>query len=226
MFPFIKKIRIAFNCIYFRYVQGQNINIFGFRDPTSALLMPSHIANPRNIYMYEKTRIQSHAKIITHTGKFIMKKYSGAAPGLTVITGNHTPTVGIPHFLLALSRVNDQEKDVIVEEDVWLGANVTLLPGITIGRGGVVGACSVVTKTVPPYAVIAGNPAKIIASKFTLDEIIEHESLIYPVEERFDREFLIKLFKIHFSGYRSIGKQMTPQTRKQYTDFLKQTTDF
>lgn len=66
-----------------------------------------------------------------------MKKYSGAAPGLTVITGNHIPTVGIPHFMLPILRINESEKDVIVEEDVWLGANVTLLSGVTVGRGAV-----------------------------------------------------------------------------------------
>lgn len=65
-----------------------------------------------------------------------------------------------------------------------LGANVTLLPGVTIGRGAQIGACSVVTKDIPPYAIAAGNPAKVIKFTFTPDEIIEHEKSLYSEDER------------------------------------------
>ncbi|SPJ74565.1 related to maltose O-acetyltransferase [Fusarium torulosum] len=51
---------------------------------------------------------------------------------------------------------------ITVGEDCWLAGNVTILPGITIGEGSTVGAGSVVTKDVPPYHVVAGNPAKIL----------------------------------------------------------------
>ena len=49
-----------------------------------------------------------------------------------------------------------------VKDFVWFGANVTLVPGVTIGEGVVVGSGSVVTKNIPDYAVIGGNPAKVI----------------------------------------------------------------
>ncbi|MBA2869073.1 DapH/DapD/GlmU-related protein [Methanococcus maripaludis] len=49
-----------------------------------------------------------------------------------------------------------------VEDDVWIGTNVTVLPGITIGKGSIIGAGSVVTKDIEPYSVAVGNPAKII----------------------------------------------------------------
>lgn len=48
----------------------------------------------------------------------------------------------------------------------YFGSNVTILSGITIGDGAVVEACSVVTKNVPPYAIVAGNPAKLIRYRF------------------------------------------------------------
>ncbi|MGC8751800.1 DapH/DapD/GlmU-related protein, partial [Hydrotalea sp.] len=49
-----------------------------------------------------------------------------------------------------------------IADKAWIGFNVIILKGVTIGEGAIVGAGSVVTKDVPPYAVVAGNPAKII----------------------------------------------------------------
>lgn len=51
---------------------------------------------------------------------------------------------------------------VVVEENVWIGEMVSIMPGVTIGRGAIVGANAVVTKDVPPYSLVAGNPAKVI----------------------------------------------------------------
>jgi maltose O-acetyltransferase len=57
------------------------------------------------------------------------------------------------------------DRAVVIEDDVWIGANVTVLPGRTIGRGSIVGAGSVVTRDVPPYSVVGGNPARVVASR-------------------------------------------------------------
>ena len=53
----------------------------------------------------------------------------------------------------------DEDRRITVGEDVWIGANVTIVPGVTIGRGSVVAAGSVVARDVPPFTVVAGNPA-------------------------------------------------------------------
>lgn len=53
-------------------------------------------------------------------------------------------------------------KSVCIGENVWIGAHVLVLPGVSIGEGAVIAAGSVVTKDVPPYAVVGGNPAKIV----------------------------------------------------------------
>ncbi len=51
---------------------------------------------------------------------------------------------------------------ITIEDDVWIAANVTILKGVTIGKGAVIGAGAVVVKDVPPYAIVVGNPAKVI----------------------------------------------------------------
>ena len=61
--------------------------------------------------------------------------------------------------------------DTVVGNDVWIGQNVTILPGVHIGDGAVIGANSVVSKDVPPYHIVGGNPIKIIRKRFD-DDII------------------------------------------------------
>ena len=51
---------------------------------------------------------------------------------------------------------------ITVEDDVWIGANSVILPGVHINKGAIIGAGSVVTKDIPPYAIAVGNPAKVI----------------------------------------------------------------
>ncbi|MCR5205013.1 MAG: acyltransferase [Lachnospiraceae bacterium] len=53
-------------------------------------------------------------------------------------------------------------KDIVIEDDVWIGFGASILKGVTIGRGAIVGAKSVVTHDVEPFTVVAGNPAKIV----------------------------------------------------------------
>lgn len=167
--------------------------------------MPIICTRPQNVILEDYTRINPGAKFITYTGKIIMKKYSEIAYGCTIVTGNHTPMVGIPQYKLGHSHINDKEEDVTIEEDCWIGANVTILKGVTIGRGCVIGAGALVNKSLPPYAVAVGVPAHIIASKFSIEQILEHEKKLYHVEERMKEENLKILFEEYYNGKKSIG---------------------
>ena len=61
--------------------------------------------------------------------------------------------------------------DVTIGNDVYVGYHVTILSGVTIGDGAAIGACSVVTRNIPPYAIVAGNPAQIIRYRFDEETI-------------------------------------------------------
>ncbi len=74
------------------------------------------------------------------------------------------------HFLVifagAPSSVLDDvvSKPILIEDDGWIGFGATILKGVTIGRGAIVSACSVVTRDVAPYTIVAGNPARPIGT--------------------------------------------------------------
>ena len=56
-------------------------------------------------------------------------------------------------------------KPITIQDNVWIGAKATILPGVTIGEGAVVGACAVVAKDVPPWSVVVGNPARVVGKR-------------------------------------------------------------
>lgn len=56
-------------------------------------------------------------------------------------------------------------REVVIEDDVWIGARAILLPGVRVGQGSVVAAAAVVTKSVPPFSVVAGNPARVVKTR-------------------------------------------------------------
>lgn len=154
------------------------------------------ITKPNNVYLYGNNGLK-RAVILSNSAKFIMKKNSEASYGLHVSTGNHERRIGIPYRFISQKMKQSVGKDVVVEEDVWMGFNVTLISGVTIGRGSTIAAGAVVTKDTPPYSVNGGVPAKFIKFYWTINEIIEHEEKVYPQEERISREQLERIFSIY-----------------------------
>lgn len=90
---------------------------------------------------------------------------------LELIGKTESPNDEFPKQENTISR-NVNENQILIGHDVWIGRGVCILDGVRIGNGAVVGANSVVAKNVPPYAVVAGNPAKIIKYRFN-EKIIQ-----------------------------------------------------
>lgn len=79
-------------------------------------------------------------------------------PNVVLISGNHS----FDNSNLPIRLQGEQRAKIRIENDVWLSANVCVMPGITIGKGAVIGAGAVVTKDVPPYTIAVGIPAKVV----------------------------------------------------------------
>lgn len=178
--------------------------LYGGFTSTSNIRRNVKIYKRKNLYMSEHTNIDGGAVIMNTRANFIMKKYSGAAFGLTVITGGHLSVPGM-WFKDVTDSIKDEidvghieDQDIIVEEDVWIGARVTLLKGAHIGRGAVIGSGSVVRCKIPPYSLVVGNPAKVVGFKFTPDEIMEHEKKLYDVENRLSYDLVENNYKRYF----------------------------
>lgn len=168
---------------------------YGYIDKTSKVYLPGK-GNRQNVFLYKNTIIHEYHKFISHNGKFIMKENSIAASGLTVITNNHS-IYNVGDYPGGQGWSDLSPDNVIIEEDVWIGANVTLCPGTHINRGAVVAAGSVCTKSneAPPYSIVGGNPAKFIKFKFTLEEQIEHEKIRFSEDKRIDIDILTVNYK-------------------------------
>ena len=95
------------------------------------------------------------------SGKITIGNNVMLAPRVSIYAENHV----FDHPEILIRDQGVEKKEVIIEDDCWIAANSILLAGVTIGKGSVVAAGSVVTDNVPPYSVVAGVPAKWIKSR-------------------------------------------------------------
>ncbi len=178
---------------------------------------------PKRIFIHKFTLIMPKCILMASGGNIIVGKYCSISLNFTVVTSNHKPTVGIPVNFNNSLHINDEIKgDVIIEDDVWIGIGVTLLAGAKIGRGAIVGANSMINKEIPPYAVVVGSPAKIIAVKFSKQQILEHETAIYPESERLTSDYLDILFNKYYEGAKNYGvDNISKNDKLRLADYYK-----
>ncbi len=168
---------------------------FGYM-ANNVILTPPIYGNAENIYIYDNTSIAAYAHLSTPNAMIIFMGNTAVAEHLTIHTGNHARIPG-----MFVTDINDDNKpigydhDVIIEKDVWIGANVTILEGVHVGRGATIAAGAVVNKDVPPYSIVGGVPGKVIKFYWSTETILEHEAKLYPENERYSREYIENVIK-------------------------------
>ena len=176
----------------FRLIKAVNLE-FKYKNKN---LKISTLSNARQCFFGEKNTIYPHVSLNevslgdltyiaagTEISKTKIGKFCSIGPGCKIGLGKHPSNTFVsthPVFFSTLnqSQISFADKDyfeefenIVIGNDVWLGANVIVVDGVTISDGSIVAAGSVVTKDIPPYAIVGGVPAKIIKYRFEEDEI-------------------------------------------------------
>lgn len=138
------------------------------------------IKGNENIYIGNNSSIGRGSVLWTTRANITIGNKVFTGPNVTIITGNHRTNL-VGKYMI---DVKDEEKeecddaDVIIRDDVWIGANVTILKGVTIEEGCVIAAGAVVTNSTQPYGVYGGVPATRLKDRFTKEELSYHIELL------------------------------------------------
>ncbi len=115
-----------------------------------------YFGDGRNVEVGDRSQLGDRARIdddVTFGSDVVM------GPDVVIMTNTHAfEDVDVPIRV----QGNGGSRQVVIGNDVWIGTRVVILPGVTVGDGAVIGAGSIVTKDVPPAAIVAGNPARVI----------------------------------------------------------------
>ena len=130
--------------------------------PRVVLCQPYTITHIENLILGENIYIGPEAWVVLR-GECGIGNGTIFGPRCKIHTSNHN----YEGEMLPYDHIYNV-KGVTIGENVWIGADVAIMPGVTIGEGAVIAACSCVTKDVPPMAVVGGTPAKVI--KFRNEE--------------------------------------------------------
>lgn len=135
------------------------------------------VSGIENITVGNHCSISDQATFLCTRAPIVIGNHVMFGPRVTIVTGNHrTDLIG-----KYMDEVTDNDKrpeddiQVVIEDDVWIGSNVTILKGVTIHTGSVISAGSVVVNDVEPYSIVGGIPAREIKKRFCKEEIEEHK---------------------------------------------------
>lgn len=161
----------------------KSIKLYLFKKKWRKLNQHNNI-NPVNIFPMEKVSVgkYSYGPIIVRSWGSLNEKlkignFVSIASGVKFILGGNHSIDTITTYPFKVKFLEEKMEawskgSVIIKDDVWIGMDVIIMSGVTIEQGVIIAAGSVVTKDVPPYAIVGGNPAKIIKYRFS-EEIVQ-----------------------------------------------------
>ena len=130
-----------------------------------------------NVYCGTDVHIGKHNLFICALAPIKIGNHVMFGPNVTVITGDHRIDL-VGRYMTTVrneEKLPENDQPVVFEGDNWIGANVTILKGVSVGKGAIIASGAVVNQDVPPYAIVGGVPAKVIKYRFTEKQISEHQ---------------------------------------------------
>lgn len=152
----LRRIRTAFQCQLFESC-GKRIRIG-----------PHGSFTYRNIRLGDHVSIGPRANFLTTRAKIVIGDHVMTASDVTMITGGHRTDIKGKFMdeITEEEKNKDDDQDIIIEGDNWIGSRAIILKGVTVGKGAVIAAGAIVTKDVPPYSIVGGVPARVIRMRF------------------------------------------------------------
>ncbi|MBE0623846.1 MAG: acyltransferase [Burkholderiales bacterium] len=153
---------------------------------------PAGFYSYRNIYVGDDVFLGLRPRLQCALARIVIGNKVMFGPEVCILAGNHNVSL-VGRFMCDVTNAEKRPQDdlgVVIEDDVWVCARATILDGVTIGRGAIVAAGAVVSKSVPPYALVAGVPARVIAFRWDAETLLRHEAALYPEVERLTSEQL------------------------------------
>ena len=132
----------------------------------------------RNIEIGNDVSIGANAVFQSSFGKIVIGDHVMFGPGVHIHGGNHKINEVGKLIKHTTEKQPGDDGTVLIEEDCWIGANAIILSNVTIGKGSVIGAGAIVTKSIPPYSVYTGSPSMKLRNRFSDDELNEHIKLL------------------------------------------------
>lgn len=140
---------------------------------------PFLIKGIENIQKEENVSIGPGSTIYSTGAKIKIASHVIVEPNLMIITDDYKYVAGrYLDSVLAPEKEKGYDKDVVIESDVWIGANVIILKGVTVGRSSIIAAGSLVIKDVPPFTIVGGVPAKVLKDKFNMEDKKKHQKFL------------------------------------------------
>ena len=140
---------------------------------------PGIIKGAENIFLGNKVTFMEYVQLLSTKAKIRIGNGVTIASFCSIITGNHRTNL-VGKYMCDVDekteKLPDNDEDVIIEDDVWIGTHSIILKGVTIGKGSVIAAGAVVTKNVPPYTIFI-SPNKILP-RFSEEELIRHQGML------------------------------------------------
>lgn len=135
-----------------------------------------------NVYVGSDVYIGPYACFLTTRAKIIIGNKVMFGDEVAIVTGNHRTDVLGKYMFDVTEKLPENDADVVIQDDVWIGLRAIILKGVTIGRGSIIAAGALVTKDVPPYSIYI-SPTKIL-QRFNEEQIKEHEATLLGEKDR------------------------------------------